>query len=111
MPLNNLGSCVKVAACICGKDGIITEVEEQKMLQILEAQFPEFSYELFEQAIAEFFDSDDQIEDYLSQIDDEELRHFTLQLSEDSARADGLDIRENIALQKAYMVWGINRNA
>ena len=42
----------------------------------------------------------DQIEDYLALIENDELRQFTLELSEMSASADGLDPRENIALER-----------
>ena len=111
MRSNEPSSCVKVAACICGEDGVISEAELQKMFEILTEKFPEFGAEVFEEALDEFFNSDDQIEDFLSLIDDENLRLFTLQLSELSAAADGLDARENIALEKAYVIWGVSRHA
>jgi hypothetical protein len=111
MALNTSGACIKVAACICAKDGVISEAEELRMYQLMEAKFPEFCDDSFERAFAEFFDSDYQIEDYLSQIDDDALRRFTLELAESSAGADGLDPRENIALEKAYLIWGVNRHA
>jgi hypothetical protein len=111
MTLNTVGACIKIAACICGKDGVISEAEELKMLQILEVSFPEFDSDSFETTLTEFFSSDSQIEEYLSQVDDEDLRQFTLKLAEESASADGLDTRENIALQKAYLIWGVSHHA
>mgnify|MGYP000712817535 CR=1 FL=1 len=97
---------VKIAACICGRDGLISQAEEQKMFQLISNKFPTFSPDDFDTAINEFFDSNDQIEDYLSKVSDQEMRKFTLDLSKASASVDGLDIRENIALQKAYQIWG-----
>jgi hypothetical protein len=111
MAVENINYCIKVAACICAKDGIISEAEEHTMFQVLAEKFPECDKGVFELALTEFFDSDDQIEDYLGLIKDERLRKFTLLLAETSAGADGLDIKENIALEKAYLLWGVNRHA
>lgn len=108
MALNEPNMCINVAACICAKDGIISEVEEQSMFDIISERFPDFKAGDFDAAMDAFFNSDDQIEDYLLLIDDEGLRQFTLALAADSAGADGLDIRENIALEKAYSFWGIH---
>ena len=104
-------ACVKVAACICAEDGIISKAELQKMFEILSERFSKFSFESFEKAIDDFFDSGSQIEEFLDAIDNQELRHFALRLSELSAAADGLDTRENVALEKAHLVWGIARHA
>lgn len=108
--LNEVVYCIKVAACICGKDGIISEAEEEKIFDIVNESFPTFIISDFDVALDEFFDSDDQIEDYLEKITDPLKRKFTLKLSELSASVDGLDIRENIALQKVYTIWGITPN-
>ena len=111
MSIERLKTSVKVAACICGKDGVISTLEEQKMFQMLTEKFPEFDMEIFEATVKEFFVSDDQIEDYMALLDDEDTRLFTLQLAEVSAAADGLVTTENIALEKAYLIWGIKRDA
>jgi len=100
-------NCLNIAACVCGKDGVISNAEEKKMFQMLSDKFPEFLTVDFESALDDFFDSEEQFEDYLSKISDHDARVFTLKLSEASAREDGLDIRENIALQKAHQIWGI----
>jgi len=110
MSINELSACIRIAACICAKDGIISEIEEQAMFRVLMEQFPDFSAEDFESALTEFFDSNQQIEEYLALVDDESLRRFTLDLAELSASADGLDIKENIALEKAYLIWGMKNN-
>lgn len=103
--------CIKVAACVCGKDGIISAAEEREMFRLLAERFPSYDQNTFENTLTEFFDSNNQIEDYLALIENKEHRQFTLELSEISASADGLEIRENIALDKIYMIWGIKRNA
>lgn len=105
-----ISACIKVAACICGKDGIISELEEQAIIALVLERFPDVPPDDIEQALSEFFDSNQQIEDYLELVDDKELRRFTLYLAEESASADGLNLKENIALQKAYLVWGIKHN-
>lgn len=102
--------CLNIAACICAKDGVISGVEENAMFRIIHDRFPEFTIDRFDLALTEYFTSNKQIEDYLALVDNEELQRFTLYLAEESASADGLEIRENIALEKAYMIWGIDRN-
>lgn len=104
---DEISKCLKIAACICGKDGIISQAELDMMFTLASKMYPDFNMDDFEEILDEFFDSDEQIEDFLDDIEDLELRKFTLNLSEVSASEDGLDIRENIALKKAYSIWGI----
>lgn len=111
MNINDLHACIKVAACVCGKDGIISELEERAIFTIVIERFPDFDKDNIEQALSDFFDSNQQIEDYLALIDDEVLQKFTLELAEASASADGMALAENIALQKAYLFWGKNNRA
>ena len=105
--MNDPIACLKIAACICGKDGVISEIEERTLHQCLLQRFPNISTEQFDKALDEFFDSSEQIEDYLALIEDPDLRRFTLKLAEESASADGLNIKENIALEKTYLIWGV----
>ncbi len=111
MASNKPSACVKIAACVCGKDGVISQAELNKMFELIIKQFPNFNRESFEKAIDEFFDSEDDIEDMLLLVDDGNLRDFTLHLSAQSAAADGLNPKENIALEKACEVWGIKYDA
>lgn len=106
----NLVTGLKIAACVCGKDGIISQAEEDMMFQLVSTKYTEFSLDDFNSIIDDFFDSEKQIEDYLLEITDPETRHFVLELSAKSASADGLDIRENIALNKIAILWDININ-
>jgi hypothetical protein len=111
LTMNKLSDCLKIAACICGKDGVISELEEKTMFQFAKDKFPDFSPDSMELALTEFFDSNQQIEDYLALIDDMELRQFTLELAKISASSDGLNIKENIALEKACLIWGMKNYA
>lgn len=109
--MDDPSACLKVAACICATDGVISEAEERTLVRIFRTRYPDFNDDDIERALIEFFDSDNQIEDFLALVKDQELRNFTLRLAEESASADGLDIRENIALNKAYLIWGTLEDA
>ena len=104
-------ACIQIAACICGKDGVISELEEQAIVTLVSERFPDFTLDDIERALSDFFNSNQQIEDYLILVDDVEHRRFALYLAEKSASADGLNVKENIALEKAYLVWDIKHNA
>jgi predicted outer membrane protein len=106
MSSKELSASIKIAACICGKDGVISRLEEETIYKLISSQYPEIDKEYFDNVIDEFFDSNEHIEDYLSQINDEPLKKFTLELAEKSASADGLALEENIALKKAQIIWG-----
>ena len=110
MEFHEISASVKVAACVCARDGLISQAEETTMFKIVGEKFSGYSIDLFNAIINEFFDSNDQIETYLQAITDIEIRKFTLYLAKNSACADGLDFRENIAIQKAYLTWGIEPN-
>jgi len=108
---DEIKACVKVAACVCGEDGVISEVEELKLLELVGNRFPERDTKLFDQALEEYFESDRRIEDLFDTVTDPQLRRFILEIAEVSAAADGLDPRENIALNRFYDNWGISRDA
>lgn len=108
---DSIKTCIKIAACVCGKDGVISSAEEKEMLRLCVERYPKCDQNMFESTLTEFFDADDQIEDYVKNIEEDGLRKFALELAETSASADGLALRENIALEKVYMIWGIDRNA
>lgn len=108
MDVIDINKCVKLGACVCARDGLISEAEEELLFKIASNTHPEYTRELFDSDINEFFDSEDQIEDYLTDIQDPKIRKFAVAMAEKSASIDGLDIRENIALRKVYLIWGIN---
>lgn len=96
---------VKICACICGQDGVISKAEEDVI-------FDHFSKSMgltksqINSALDDFFSSQDQIDDYLSLVLEEDLKEIILNIARTSAAADGLDVRENIALQRARILWG-----
>lgn len=106
MDLETLDACVKIAACICGKDGILAEAELDEMFTIIKSNNNEYERKAFEESIDAFFDSNKQIEDYLALVRDPADKKFILHVAEASASIDGLDPLENIALQKAMAFWG-----
>ena len=106
MDINKLDVVVKVAACVCGKDGVISQSEEKSMIATVSNEYPRYTSERFNQVLDDFFDESLQLEDYLEQISDPTLKTFTINLCEFSASADGLDIKENIALHKVKLILG-----
>jgi hypothetical protein len=97
---------VKIAACVCGKDGVISQIEEETILDIVLSEHPIYTLTNFNQALDSFFEETLQLEDYLSQICNLNLNEFIINLCEVSASADGLDIKENIALHKVKVILG-----
>ncbi|WP_394168221.1 hypothetical protein [Saccharospirillum alexandrii] len=108
---SELNACIKIAACICAKDGVISQLEERAIFQIVLEKFPRTTAKSIDLAIDEFFESNTQLEHYMSLVNDIELRKFTLDMARRSASADGLDINENIALNKALLIWGLEQDA
>lgn len=107
MKEKDISEIVKVAMCICAEDGIVSESEENLVYELVTKNFPEYSQKNFNDAVDDFFSSEMQLEDYLSAIKDPELQKLTLDISTQSAAIDGLDFRENIAVQKAMNFWKI----
>ncbi len=105
---DDIADILNIVLCISAKDGILSDSELEKSRE----EFPN----IFDKKITkkelnlivdDFFDSDDQIEEYLDRITDDDMRPPILLLSVISASADGLDIRENFALKKALAIWEI----
>lgn len=110
MITTEIAACIKIAACICGKDGFISQAEEEKIYELISSKFEEITLDEFNFTLDEFFSSKKQIEEYVTQIEDSSLHNYVVSISRESAAADGLDFRENIALQKLSNLWGINPN-
>jgi hypothetical protein len=106
MDIKILDVVVKIAACVCGKDGVISQSEEEAILATVISKYQDYSLERFNQTLDDFFDDTLQLEDYLNQVSDINLKKFTINLCEFSASADGLDIKENIALHKVKLILG-----
>ena len=109
--INKSIDILNVVICIAAKDGILSSTE----LNVAKNNFYEFfmvkvTDEMMKQIVVDFFSSNKQIEDYLEKIVDEELKKLTLRLSLISAVSDGFDIKENIAYQKALIIWNISHD-
>ena len=111
--MNKTSDLVNLVLCICAKDGVITQVEEETTFKLLHAltsksnDLKALSESDFEKLIDKFFASDKQLEDYLNEFNDKELLSECLLIAKDSASSDGFEIRENIAYRKALSISGI----
>ena len=90
---NNLLFCL----AICGHDGFISQGEEECLFELFSEHYS-LDKETFDLVVDKFFESNSTLEDLVSKISDQKL---VLSWAEKAAQADGLDIRENIALQKS----------
>lgn len=108
MNVELLDIVAKVAACVCGKDGIISEAEEQEIFNIISKKYPTYSRQRFDQTIDKFFEESYQLEDYLNDLSGKNLKIFTVELCKRSASIDGLDVNENIAFNKVAMLLGVD---
>jgi hypothetical protein len=55
MNIDNLDVVVKVAACVCGKDGVISQKEEEAILATISLEYPSYSLIRFNQTLDNFF--------------------------------------------------------
>lgn len=99
--------CIKVAACICAKDGVISQSEEDALYKCVVEKHPLLKEEEFDSVMSEFINSTNQLEHYLSLVEDVDVRKFALYVAKTSASADGLDIAENLAYKKACAICGV----
>ena len=111
--MNKTSDLVNLVLCICAKDGVITQIEEETTFELIHAltsksnDLKVLSESGFEKLIDNFFASDKQLEDYLNEFNDKELLNECLSIAKDSASSDGFDIRENIAYRKALNISNI----
>ncbi len=94
---------VLLSLCICAKDGVISKTEEAKIFELINQnnKFKKLTKKNFEGLIIEFFSTNDQLEDYCNPFENEEDKALALEIAKQSATADGLEIKENIAYKKA----------
>jgi hypothetical protein len=104
--IETLNVITKVAACVCGKDGVISRAKEDCIFNTIIPQNPSFTLKQFNQAIDGFFDETFQLEEYLEKLSEINIKKFTVDLCEISASADGLDTKENIVLHKVKLILG-----
>lgn len=106
MDKNEIEAAFNICVAICGQDGIVSSQEEDAIIQNFKSIY-NLSDSTLSTLFENFFESKIHIDEYLGQITDAAKQQQILRISELSAAIDDLDIRENIALQRAKLVWGI----
>jgi len=101
----DVNKIVKLVACISAQDGIISKTELETAFKLINKQLGNINQKLFNTLIVEFFEEDSTLEDYLLSISNEIDPEVILEICSESAKSDGLDIRENIAFDKACKFW------
>ena len=104
--MTNLHWKVKVILCISAQDGVISQSELDTAYKLINDQLGNVSQQKFDELIEEFFNEDYVLEEYLLKINDSDDFQRILEISYKSATSDGLDIRENLAFDKACKHWG-----
>lgn len=92
---------IKLAACICSKDGIISGEEIECMKKEIKGFDPDFNTDNFEDIIVEFFSENKSVSEYCKNIQTGSNTNKILEFCHKSASIDGLDPRENDAYMKA----------
>ena len=96
--MDNIEDNLMLCLAVCGHDGLVSKSEEECLFEIFNQHYS-YDRSQFEKAVNKFFESEDSLEQLLSRISD----HKTILIwAKQAAEADGLDIRENIALQRCY---------
>ena len=92
---------IKLASCICSKDGIISGEEIECMKKEIASFDRNFNTENFEDIIEEFFNENKSVIEYCENIKTGSDTKKILDFCHKSASVDGLDPRENDAYIKA----------
>ena len=95
--MNNFENNLLFCLAICGYDGYISQGEEERLFELFSEHYS-LDREAFDSVVEKFFESNSTLEELVSNLSDQKL---ALSWAEEAAQADGLDIRENIALQKS----------
>ena len=101
MTINKVDNIVKLAACICAQDGIISQTEldfMQKNVHVFDKVVDEKD---FDNLIDAYFEEDKTVLDYCNKIDTSLDIDRILQFCLESASSDELDPEENKAYQQA----------
>ena len=97
---------LNIVLCISAQDGVLSDTEIEKSREEFPAFFnKKISKKQLDTIVDDFFNSNEQIESYLGKITSDDIKLPILQLTIISASSDGLEIRENIAFQKALYIW------
>ncbi len=89
---------VSLALAICAHDGLISDAEIAYLRSIY-CDTGRLTLSEMEKIIDAFFEEDKSLEELFFAVDDIDI---TLQISEKAASVDGLDLKENFALQRCH---------
>lgn len=101
-------SLIKIVLYISSNDGVFSQEEESELTKLVIQSMPNISKLLLNSWIDEFFEEDLQLEFYCKKITDKESQLLALSLAVQTATADGLDLKENLALHKVMNFWKIS---
>tara|TARA_Y100001970_G_scaffold230425_1_gene286085 strand:- start:59 stop:391 length:333 start_codon:yes stop_codon:yes gene_type:complete len=96
---------VKLVACVAAQDGIISKVELDTAFKLINESIENINKDSFDSCISEFFEEESTLEDYLLAIPKKYNPEIILEICYKSATSDGLEIRENLAFDKACKFW------
>ena len=102
MTMNKVDNIVKLAACICAQDGIISQTELDFMQENIGMFDAEINEKDFNTLIDVYFQEENTVLDYCNKIDTSSDVDRILQFCLESASSDELDPEENKAYQQAY---------
>lgn len=98
--MKDVEQTIILCLAICAHDGLVSKSEEDKIFD-LATKAVGMDLNSFNVLVDRFFESADSLETLLNNVDDK-LR--ALNWAELAASVDGLDVRENIALQRCYQL-------
>jgi|TARA_B110000879_G_scaffold73349_1_gene102463 hypothetical protein len=99
---------IKLVACICAQDGIVSEIELETTLKLVNKKIEKIDKKTFYSYIEKFFEEDLSLEEYLLAIPKKHNPDIILEICAKAATSDGLEIRENFAFDKACKFWQRN---
>jgi hypothetical protein len=91
---------IKLALAVCAHDGLISDAE----IAFLRSHYcglGRITESEMERIIDAFFDEDESLEELICAVDNID---YALRVSEEAASSDGLDIKENFALERCYRI-------
>ena len=99
---------IKLVACVSAQDGIISSDELETAYRLINEKIGKIDKKSFDSCIEEFFNEENTLEDYLGAISKEFSSKTLLNICYQSAISDGLEIRENLAFDKACKFWELD---
>ena len=98
---------IKVALYVASNDGILSEEEEVQLIKSSLKKCPSVDQKKIDYWIGEFFEEDLILENYCDKVASLEDRLIALSIAIEAASADGLDLKENLALSRVLNYWDI----